>query len=102
MNPEHQALNKYSISQEIALKHESKKDRTLMRYIFGVGKRVGSVPASDLIHPFSPFARVVTSLSGIFLLYTCVVTPFVLGFFWDADACYKLPILEFDMVNPNP
>jgi hypothetical protein len=73
-----------------------------MRYIFGVGKRVGSVPASDLIHPFSPFARVVTSLSGIFLLYTCVVTPFVLGFFWDADACYKLPILEFDMVNPKP
>lgn len=49
------------------------------RRVFGIGPRVGSLVASDMIHPLSPFARSVTTLSGLFLLYTACVSdlPFL-------------------------
>eukprot|EP00961_Rhodomonas_salina_P095337 1282616-Rhodomonas_salina.1 len=39
-------------------------------------------------------------VSGVLLLYTAIVIPFMLAFFWDQDPCVGLPTLYSDVVLP--
>ena len=66
--------------------------------VFGIGKGVLGMPDSQMIHPDSPFARALTVFMMIFLLYTALAVPVMIGFFWSADACYRFPTLEFDIL----
>ena len=68
------------------------------RRLFGIGPKLISLPASRMIHPSSPFAQGVILVSSLLLMYTAIVTPFVLAFFWHWDACNMLATLPFDMV----
>jgi len=55
-------------------------------------------PASRLIHPDSPFCLFISCVSTVFLIYSAVLTPVLLGFYWNHPVCDKLPTLEMDMV----
>lgn len=65
--------------------------------IFGIGRSTATRRGSKLINPESPFAQAVTVVSCILLLYTAIITPVAVAFFWENDACDPLPTLPFDM-----
>lgn len=51
-----------------------------------------------ILHPMAPLAIFFGLLSGIFLLYTAIVLPFTLAFFWDLRQCENSPTLYIDML----
>ena len=53
---------------------------------------------SRLIHPDSPFMMFVNAVSALLLVYSAVVTPVLLGFFWSLGECEEPPTLAMDMV----
>ena len=53
---------------------------------------------SRLIHPDSPFMMFVNAVSALLLVYSAVVTPVLLGFFWSLGECEESPTLAMDMV----
>jgi len=65
--------------------------------VFGIGPPALGHPGSRLIHPNSIFAQCITGLSSALLIYVAVVTPVVVGFFWEREPCDPIPTLEFDM-----
>jgi len=65
--------------------------------VFGIGPPLGPLESSRLIHPYSPFAQSIAVASSVFLLYTALVTPVVLCFHWNAEACWINPFLRFDI-----
>lgn len=67
------------------------------RRVFGIGPKMISLPASRMVHPSSPFAQGVVLVSSLLLMYTAIVTPFLIAFFWHWDTCNMLATLPFDM-----
>jgi hypothetical protein len=67
------------------------------RRVFGIGPKLISLPGSRMIHPSSPFAQGVVLVSSLLLMYTAIVTPFLVAFFWNWDTCNMLATLPFDM-----
>lgn len=67
--------------------------KAMAHKIFGTqGKR------GWIISPSSPFAQFVLYISTLLLLYTGLVVPIVVAFFWDnPDPCWRNPLLPFDM-----
>jgi len=64
---------------------------------FGYGPRHREVPASRLIHPSSPFAVFLSTMTGLLLMYTAIVTPITVAFFWKVEPCQKMSTMEFDI-----
>eukprot|EP00293_Proteomonas_sulcata_P019167 CAMPEP_0184314466 /NCGR_PEP_ID=MMETSP1049-20130417/74367_1 /TAXON_ID=77928 /ORGANISM="Proteomonas sulcata, Strain CCMP704" /LENGTH=789 /DNA_ID=CAMNT_0026632391 /DNA_START=75 /DNA_END=2444 /DNA_ORIENTATION=- len=65
--------------------------------IFGIGPpRIGR-QASRILHPFSPFAQGLTIVTTAALLYTAIVVPVTVGFFWNESECYRMPTFEIDL-----
>ena len=71
---------------------------TLLKTIFGIGPRTHYMPASRMIYPYSPFGVFWTVMTGIFLLYTAIVTPAVISFHWLDEDCVTVPTMYFDCV----
>ena len=79
-----------------AQSHEN--ESTLRKRIFGVGPKDKHHPPSRMVYPFSPFALAWTLLTAVLLLYTAVVTPPVIAFYWLDDECAPVPTLFFDLL----
>jgi len=65
--------------------------------VFGIGPGALGRPASRLIHPNSLFATAFTVFVTLLLLYTALVVPVTVGFFWNYDMCYRMPTVEIDV-----
>ena len=74
------------------------KQNSCTKMIFGIGPATRGSASSVLIHPNSPFYVTSSFLIAIFLLYTAVVTPVMVSFYWDQEACVRMPTLEFDIL----
>jgi hypothetical protein len=87
------------MDKQLLMEKEISQQMDWKRRVFGIGlKRIG-LQASRLIHPGSLFAQGVVFVSSILLLYTAIVTPFIVAFFWNVAPCHVLPTLEFDMFS---
>ena len=71
---------------------------SLLKRFCGVGPASLDMPKSSLIFPTSPFSLGWAICTGLLLLYTAVVTPPVIAFFWHADQCDFPPTLYADIV----
>lgn len=71
-----------------------------MKKIFGIGPEDDSstVPTSDLIYPLSPFYLAWLGVTGVFLLYTAIFTPFMIAFYFLDSICSPAPTVHFDAV----
>ena len=56
------------------------------------------MPKSSLIYPLSRFSLTWVVFTAILLLYTAVVTPPVIAFYWNSHPCTVPPTLYMDMV----
>ena len=63
----------------------------------GIGPGTRLSPESSLIHPNSPFYVFESVTIALFLMYTAVVTPVTVSFYWHQNPCVKMPTLEFDI-----
>ena len=63
----------------------------------GIGPGTRLSPESSLIHPNSPFYVFESVTIALFLMYTAVVTPVTVSFYWHQNPCEKMPTLEFDI-----
>jgi len=87
------------MDNQLLMEKEISQQMDLKRRVFGIGpKRIG-LQASRLIHPGSLFAQGLVFASSILLLYTAIVTPFIVAFFWNVAPCQVLPTLGFDMFS---
>jgi hypothetical protein len=71
---------------------------TFVKMIFGIGPKTKKSVGSVLIHPSSPFYVTSSFLIAMFLLYTAIVTPVMVSFYWEQEACTRMPTLEFDIL----
>lgn len=71
--------------------------RTFLEVVFGIGPGAFGKAASRIIHPHSLFAKGVVLTTVMFLLYTAVVVPVQLGFYWDMGPCEKMATMEIDL-----
>ncbi len=81
---------------------EKQKLGEALAHFFGYKR---DVPASDSarwhvpVHPFSPFFQSWEFVSGLLLLYSCAVTPFMVAYFSAEEGfCAHPPTLAFDLV----
>ena len=82
---------------ELDIEVVSNKDN-FMKIIFGIGPKTKKSVGSVLIHPSSPFYVTSSFLIAMFLLYTAIVTPVMVSFYWEQEACTRMPTLEFDIL----
>jgi hypothetical protein len=81
----------------IAASANKSERKTLLMSLCGIGPRTVNSAGSALIHPNSPFYVTSSSLIAMFLLYTAIVTPVMVSYYWHQEACDKMPTLEFDV-----
>eukprot|EP00960_Hanusia_phi_P070049 767227-Hanusia_phi.AAC.3 len=74
---------------------ENDKYKSLVMWIFGIPKERQNL-RMGLIHPASLFGTIWILLGASLLLYTAIVTPITIAFFWDSDVCSPIPTLPFD------
>ena len=84
---------------ELRMQEELRRHRTWARVIFGIGPRVIGLRSSRIIHPESPFALGVAIVSAIFLVYSAITTPVLVGFYWNSDPCEPVATLQMDMAT---
>ncbi|EKX43259.1 hypothetical protein GUITHDRAFT_140581 [Guillardia theta CCMP2712] len=82
---------------EVRYKGEVRRAMGWKRRIFGIGPKLLGIPGSRMVHPESLFAQGVALLSALLLIYSAIVTPVIVGFYWHTD-CFRSPTLEFDML----
>lgn len=73
------------------------QSNAILRVVFGIGPQTLGQPGSKLIHPNSWFTWGMTAIATIFLAFVAIVTPVIIGFFWDAEPCMQAPTLRIDI-----
>ena len=92
-----QRMHSHALHLHRIEEHE-RAGKRLSKRIFGIGPDNSHLPASRLIHPFSPFGIAWMLMTAFFLAYTAVITPPVIAFHWLDKPCVTVPTLPMDVV----